>query len=185
MEIQNITGIILSGGKSSRMGSEKGLVQLKGKALIEYSVTLLETICDEILISANTAGYEYLGYKIIPDIHSDCGPIGGLYSCLKESKNDYCFVVPCDVPYLVPEIFELLLQNVEENNAVVPMIDGKIEPLCGIYSRKAIPIIESLIQNKIFKMHTVLKELNAKTITFDSRFNNCFRNINTRDELFT
>src|ERR1035437_8950358 len=148
------TGIILCGGKSQRMGSEKGLVQLNNKALIMYSISLFNNLCSEIIISSNSNHYNKIGFQIIPDIYPDCGPIGGLYSGLKSATNNYCMVAPCDAPFLTIQLYSLLLEYCDDTLAIIPSFNGNLQPVCGIYATKSIHIIEKLIHRKIFKMQT-------------------------------
>lgn len=182
MEKSRLTGIILSGGKSSRMGSEKGLILFKGKPMIEYSVSILTQLCDEIIICANNSNYDYLGFKVVSDIITDCGPLGGLYTGLSESNSQYNLIAPCDVPFITKDLYILLLQNIANNNAVIPSYNNEIHPLCGIYSLKCISVLQSLISEKKFKMLRVVDELGAKIVPlkYDT---DIFININTLEEL--
>jgi len=82
-----ITGSILAGGESRRMGTEKGLVDFRGKPMIAYAVDAFLPYCDQILISANNASYNYLGFQVVKDEFPDSGPLGGIYSCLKQLQN--------------------------------------------------------------------------------------------------
>jgi molybdopterin-guanine dinucleotide biosynthesis protein A len=77
-----ITGIMLAGGNSSRMGKHKALVEYKGKKLIEWSISILKDLCDTIIISSNSKHLRNYGYEIIEDVHENIGPIGGLYAML-------------------------------------------------------------------------------------------------------
>jgi len=83
MNNSGITGIILAGGKSSRMGKDKGWVLFRKKPLIDYAVELLGGICQSIVISANNSAYDKLGLPVYHDIIPDSGPMGGIYTCLK------------------------------------------------------------------------------------------------------
>jgi len=179
------TGIILCGGKSLRMGTEKGLVQLKGKSLISYSISLFENLCSEVIISSNSNYYNNVGLKVVSDIYPDCGPIGGLYSGLKAATNNFCMVAPCDTPFLTAQLYRHLLSYCDDAFAIIPSFKGNLQPVCGIYATKGIPIIEKCIQQKVFKMHTLVQELNAVIVSVDIFFNenNCFENINTSEQL--
>lgn len=182
MKKSGLTGIILSGGKSLRMGSEKGLILFKGKPMIEYSVSLLTQLCDEIIICSNNSRYDYLGFKVVSDIFPDCGPIGGLYTGLSESKCQYNLIAPCDVPFLTKELYVSLLQYIAGNNAVIPSYNNEIHPLCGIYSQTCLTVLQSLLSENKFKMLRVVEELGAKIVPFKVD-TDIFININTQEEL--
>jgi molybdenum cofactor guanylyltransferase len=81
-----ITGIILAGGQSSRMGTDKAMLQIDGKTLMERAIEICKPICHEILISSNNPKHENFGFTVIPDEIKNCGPMGGIYSCLKNLK---------------------------------------------------------------------------------------------------
>ncbi|HSO89343.1 MAG TPA: molybdenum cofactor guanylyltransferase, partial [Draconibacterium sp.] len=91
-----ITGIILSGGQSTRMGTDKALLQIKGKTLLERAVEICNPVCNAILISSNNPEHEKYGYQIYPDEIKNCGPLGGIYSCLKKSDTDWNFILSVD-----------------------------------------------------------------------------------------
>jgi molybdopterin-guanine dinucleotide biosynthesis protein A len=152
------TGIILAGGKSTRMGTEKGLVLFKGKPLINYALDVLNQLCDEVLISSNVKSYDHLGYKVIPDIYPGIGPMGGIYSCLKQSRNDLNLVLSCDMPFVTDEIFKHLL-DVRENALVcVPWHkNDHYEPLCGIYHHQIIDEMNVFISQKNYKLPDLFK----------------------------
>ena len=88
MEKERITGIILAAGKSSRMGTEKGLLSFKSINFIENIINTIKPFCDEIIISSNSNHYDYLSFKIVDDNYNDKGPIAGLEACLSKSKTD-------------------------------------------------------------------------------------------------
>ena len=87
------TGIVLAGGKSSRMGQDKALLDYQGKRLIDYAIELLTPVCSEILISTNQPGYENLGFQLIVDQYPDCGYIGGLHAALANAANNWDVVI--------------------------------------------------------------------------------------------
>ena len=106
-----LTGIILSGGKSSRLGKENGVCLLQGKPLIEYSFDLLKNFCDSIIISSSSNDYEYLGCQIVKDEIQGIGPAGGIFSCLRASGNDENFIMSCDMPMLTDDLIRFLLSQ--------------------------------------------------------------------------
>lgn len=185
---KRITGIILSGGKSSRMGTEKGLVNYKGKALIEYSVEALSSFCDHLLISSGNDAYSYLGLPIIPDEIPNCGPIGGIYSCMKAFPSDIYLVASCDVPHIDSQVFKHLLESLGEFQAVIPIDSkGKKQPLVACYSSDCFPVFQKELQEGKLKMMKLLSKLDVYYQPIRQQENglssNLFFNANTPEDL--
>jgi len=183
-----LTGIVLAGGQSSRMGREKGLVRFRGKALIRYPLDLLTGFCDHILISANREEYASFGYPVVADTIRDAGPLGGLYSVLSRSATRGNLVLPCDTPFVSKEFLEYLLCCVRDQKAVIPVHpDGRAEPLCGYYSREILPVMKNNLEEKNYKLIRVLEEAGAFFLKLDESlpFYNplLFTNINSPADL--
>jgi molybdopterin-guanine dinucleotide biosynthesis protein A len=100
MTTSKITGIVLAGGRSSRMGEDKSLMKLNGKALVEYSINALRPLCDKVIISSNIAAYDFTGCEVWPDELPDQAPIIGIYSCLKRSETELNVILSCDIPLM-------------------------------------------------------------------------------------
>jgi molybdenum cofactor guanylyltransferase len=155
---KQLTGIILAGGKSRRMGMEKGLVEFNGQPLITYAINVFKELCGEIIISSNSDCYNHLGLKIVPDFHPDTGPMGGIYSCLKNSVNEINLVLSCDMPFVTVEIFDLLLANRADAQACVPWYENeKFEPLCGVYHKSILDKMYVFIKNNNYKLPDLFK----------------------------
>jgi len=186
--IQETTGIILSGGKSSRMGSDKGLLRLNEKSLIQYSIDALKEFCDKILICANKSGYESFGYPILKDIYPDLGPIGGLYTGLSGSDTESNFILSCDMPFINPQTIIHLLSKRDERLASIPIHSKKlIEPLCAGYSKTIIPELKKQIRIRDFKLMNLLKKVDVSWVKIDSGLEfyhpDLFFNVNDQDSL--
>ncbi len=179
-------GIILAGGQSRRMGSDKGLVSYKGKQLVKYAIELLTPFCENIVISANNPQYSDFGLPVIPDEKKDIGPAGGLLATLSKSRNRYSIVVSCDMPHLNSEAVNHLIRNVKDATCYIPKHNNGIEPLFGVYHRNFIhPLLEA-VNNGNYK----LKSLFNSTQTFFVDFNNLlelqpslFMNFNSLSDL--
>lgn len=185
-EKNNFTALILAGGKSSRMGSDKGLVEINGKKMVEHILDVVKTLADEILIVSNNHDYKNFGYPVVEDEYKECGPLGGLHAGLKNSKSEWNFVIACDLPSLTKDFLSFLVSKVEDANAIAPVHGSETEPLCAMYHKSALPKIESLLLKKDFKMQNVLSCLDTKFIKVpESRFDASiiFQNINTSKDL--
>jgi molybdopterin-guanine dinucleotide biosynthesis protein A len=165
---ENISGIILTGGKSTRMGTNKAFLKFGGKIFIEIAIELLSKVCDFIIISANSKEYNGFGYPVIGDEDYTKGPIGGIYSCLKYSKTNHNIVLPVDTPYITKEVYIELLKWKEKFDHVVAVNSKNlIEPLHAYYNRSTIGSIEKLLKNDNFKIQEITKLVKTKFVKFD------------------
>jgi molybdopterin-guanine dinucleotide biosynthesis protein A len=179
-------GIILAGGKSSRMGTDKGLMEYNGKLLVEYAIDLLRPFCAEIIISSNNSDYERLGLKVVPDIFRDCGPVGGLHAALSGSHFNYNIVVSCDTPFVVAELFDLLLAQKKGVDIVLPEHKRGMEPLIGVYRKEVASFFEVKLIEKDFKMQDVVHACNNRKVAVDElivKYPNLFKNLNSKNDL--
>ena len=188
-EKKNWSAIILAGGKSSRMGTDKGLVEFNGKKMIEHILDVIKYLTDEILIVSNNPDYKKFEFPVAEDIYKECGPLGGIHAGLSKSTTPWSFVIGCDMPYITSGFLEfLILQLPQPCDAIVPVHDEKVEPLCALFNRTALPKMESLLLKNELKMQEVVTKLNSKFV--DVPMNHflasmIFKNINSRVDLIT
>lgn len=176
-----ITGIVLAGGKSSRMGQNKALLNYQEKKMFEHAIEKISPYCQQIFISGDFEEYKKMGYNVVNDRIKSIGPIGGLYSSLIESKTYLNIVIACDVPLIASNAFELLINEIENYDAaVLKTPDGKIEPLIGIYTKNALPVIKKQIAGGNYKMMHLLRLLNSKYAYYLNT--NRLKNINTIED---
>jgi len=100
----DISGIILAGGKSSRMGTNKAFLQINGVIMIERVARVLTGVCSKVIISGDEKTYSNLGYRVVPDIYPGCGPLSGIYAGLLATANHYIFISACDTPYQTQQL---------------------------------------------------------------------------------
>lgn len=182
----HVGGIILAGGKSSRMGTDKGLMTFQGKRLVEYAILLLQPLCSEIIISTNQKGYEEFGFRTVSDIYRDCGPVGGLHAALSETNFDYNLVLSCDVPFVERELLQLLLSEAGDYDAVVPVHEKGIEPLVAVYRKEMASFFEKNLIEKKYKMQRIIRssDLNLLDVShLVATYPRLFDNLNSPDEL--
>lgn len=178
-----ITGIILAGGKSSRMGADKGLLVYKNQFLIDYPIALLTNYCSEIIISSNSSNYDYLNVRVIPDVMEPIGPIGGLFTCLNASNTNWNLFLACDMPFVNSQIIDLLIINKDKYDAVLPSINGWPLPVCGLYNKNIISVMKSEINMGRYSLQNLLKK--SKTLILeieDNELRNKLQNINTKED---
>ncbi len=183
-----LKGILLCGGKSSRMGEDKGLVDFKGEAMANYPLKVLEALTSDILISSNNPEYKKFGYPILKDEIQNIGPLGGLYACMKSSSAEHFFVTSCDTPFVNKQLALQVLSFSKESNIVVAQTeDNRVHPLFGYYSKDILHQIEIQIKQGNYKMLDLLKACNAYTVPVIS-YNpvtriDLLKNINKREEI--
>jgi molybdopterin-guanine dinucleotide biosynthesis protein A len=183
----NVTGIILSGGKSSRMGQDKGLMELKGKPMIQYVIDQLSPVCRQILIGANHGEYKKFGYPVVQDIIKDIGPAGGIISCLRHSLHHKNMVLACDLPFISSEFLIRLLELSSNYDITVPDTGHSIQPLCGIYDICIQEKLKILVGQGEYSMRRLLRHFSINVVRQeqvpDIDFNQVLLNINTRNDL--
>ena len=188
MRKKGVTGIVLAGGKSRRMGTEKGLLKVGGKHMIEYSIEVFEGICDQILIIENSDAYNFLGYEVIPDKIPKSGPMGGIYTGLLNSTNDLNLVLSCDMPFIRAELLNDLVRNSEEYDIVVPWHgEQKFEPMCSFYHKNVAKLFHEFIEQQNFKIPDTFKLLKTNKFLINQELNyyakDLFFNVNSKEEL--
>lgn len=146
-------GVILAGGENRRIPALKGFLSVEGKAIIERSIETLTEILGRTVISTNMPEkYFCFGLPLIGDIKKEKGPIIGILSVLAATGEDSVFVVACDMPFVSGTLVRYMVESFEGEvkrgvyvNAVIPVFEGKTEPLFGIYTSDVIKKIEHMI----------------------------------------
>lgn len=147
--MSKVNGIILSGGKSSRMGEDKALLKVGAKTIIEIMIDKLKPFCNEIIISADeTEKYSQFGYKIVPDNHKNSGPLAGIYSSLLESNSERNFIISCDLPLVSQNVIEKIISTNSDKDIILPVTNGKYHQICGVYSRSVLGKAESILSEE-------------------------------------
>jgi len=187
MNIELITGIVLAGGRSRRMGTDKSLMKLNGKSMIEYSIDALKPLCHNVVISSNNFIYDFTGCEVWPDELPDQAPIVGIYSCLKRSTTAINIILSCDIPLMNTAMLEYLLKNFESHDITVPVHgNGLIEPLCGIYKQSSMEVLKEFIDQGNFSLKDCIRAASHRLISIDPQLpffsENMFLNINTIED---
>lgn len=180
----DITAIILAGGKSSRMGSDKGLTYFKEKPFIKHIIEAASPFVKEIIIVSNNAAYDKFDCKRYGDIITDVGPLGGIHSGLTHSKTNVNLVISCDVPMLSTKVIDQLLASFSEDFEVIQTKSNeKTMPLVALYHKNCLPKIEQWLANDRRRVREFVATLNLKTIHIDQQYNDHLLNINTPQQL--
>jgi len=184
----SITGIVLAGGKGSRMeGADKGLVNFHGKPMVKHVLERLAPQVDQILISANREidQYEALGYPVIQDdITGFAGPLAGLHKGLQVAESAYVLTVPCDSPLLPANLAARLMNSLIKHDADLAVVKtgNQTQPVFCLYRSSLLPSLTQYLQNGGRKVEDWQNSLEAISVSFSDHAK-AFSNINTRDEL--
>lgn len=136
------SGIILAGGLSSRMGQDKTMMAYNKETLIGHMVKEMRKVAKQIIISSNhTAKYKIPDTLEVPDIYPGMGPMAGMHAGLQAARNTHAFIVAADMPLFKAELAQYLLERSVGYDIVVPIIKGRWEPLCAVYSRNCIKLL--------------------------------------------
>lgn len=158
MPMSEFTGLILAGGKSSRMGQNKALLQLDGKSLLQWQADKLRLLgVGEILISARE-DVSLPGIRTVPDGYPGCGPIGGLHAGLSAAKHQRCIVLSVDCP-LIPVQALSGLCRAHQGGITILRHSGGQEPLLAVYDRSVVPHLEHLIRQGVYAIRDVWKQV--------------------------
>ncbi|BBA69322.1 formate dehydrogenase accessory sulfurtransferase FdhD [Geobacter sulfurreducens] len=188
--IPGVTGVILAGGQSSRMGSNKALLPYRGGRFIESIHRQLSEYFDEVIVVTNTPEqYEFLPCRKVTDIHEGMGALAGIHAGLHHSSNPAAFVVACDMPYLNGDLIRHLAFMADPGGVLIPESPTGLEPLHAVYGKGCLAAIEATLlsgQRRIvsFFGRTNVNRVNvAQIAAFDPEFNS-FRNINTPTDYY-
>ncbi|UII55809.1 molybdenum cofactor guanylyltransferase [Cytobacillus spongiae] len=159
------TGIILAGGKSSRMGTNKALLEVRGSKVIERIVAETSKATDHLLLVTNTfEDYEFLELPMAEDEWKGLGPLTGIHTGLKNSTTDRNLVVACDMPFVSADLGRFLLTQLTDYEAVVPEIGGQLHPLFAAYSKNVVGKVLQALQHKQLRIRYLLDSLHVKII---------------------
>lgn len=180
----NITGIILAGGKSTRMGSDKGFVTHNNKPFIQHIIDALQPLVDEIIIVSNNADYDMFELNRVNDIIVNAGPLAGLHTGLHHSKTEMNIVLSCDIPLINQDILEQLISNKNKDIDVVQTESkGKTMPLIALYNKRCASTCLSLLETGERRLRILIKNLKSKTIVLDNTLAKYTANINSQSDL--
>jgi molybdenum cofactor guanylyltransferase len=160
-------GFILAGGRSSRMGRDKAVLEIDGVTMLDRAIDLLRRVGVEPMVVGSFGDSPRLtSVPGIPDDWPRAGPLGAIATALRESAAPWNLVIASDLPYLTAEWLEFLLRRARESSAeaIVPMNDGGAEPLCAMYNKRAEAAIRAALQNGTRKVTEGLANLRVDYI---------------------
>jgi molybdopterin-guanine dinucleotide biosynthesis protein A len=183
-----MTGIILAGGESRRMGTDKAFLQIEGRPMIEQVLAVCKGLFEQCIIVTNTPDrYRSFGVEMVGDVFDFRGSLNGIYSGLLRSPSEYNFIVACDMPLLNSRLIAYMAEIAEGHDVVVPRYGGYLEPLHAVYRRRILPVIEAQIRSndhRIFNLyaHVDVRYLTEEEIDRYDPQRRSFKNLNTPQE---
>ncbi len=190
--LNNVSGVILAGGKSSRYGVNKAFVPFEGVSLIDRVAGVLRSVFEETVIVTNSPeDYAYLQMPMRTDIIPGLGPLGGIFTGLQMITANAGFFVACDMPFLNPDLIRYMVGLRNEKNrfdVVIPRITWKLEALHAVYGKKCISPVEKLIHSEKYQIVRLFDYVSVRyvemteIVRFDPELRS-FLNINRPEEL--
>lgn len=182
-----LSAIILAGGKSSRMGTDKGLVLFNGKPMVEYLIEIFRSLNIPTIIVANNSEYNQFDVPVFEDLIKEKGPLAGIYTGLSHVESGMSVVVSCDIPCVSREMIETLVENVGSEKITIVSYKDRIHPLIGLYSTDLTnDLLKSLELNEL-RVRDFINSEDSKIIQLeDFNLNDTDKqvmNINTKEEL--
>ncbi len=184
---ENITGIILAGGESRRMGTLKPVVPYKGKPLINWIFEAMRPLVGEMIIVANTGDYSSLEARVVPDNYPGNGPAAGIESGLFYCRTPLALVCSCDTPNLSTAFFQHLLKNHGNFDISIAEHEGMNEPLIGVYSARVHPLYREALLSGDPHPPRIMKKCRWQEVSVHCGLNfwtpDLFLNINAPSDL--
>ena len=173
----NIPAYILCGGRSLRMGQDKGLVTLQKGEFITHIISTLKPITDSIVLITENEEYSRFGLPVIQDVYPEKGPLGGIHAALQHTEESQILVFSCDIPLLKSYVIRELIRFKNSADIVFAKTEKKWHPLIGIYAKCLLPEVEENLKQNKLKLIDFIKEQNYKAVNFIDEA--AFTNINT------
>lgn len=182
-------GFIVAGGRSSRMGTDKALLDFGGLTLIERALTVLRAACPAVTIVCEDARFSAYG-AVVEDVYSGCGPLAGIHAALLHSSADLNLVLAVDMPFVSESLLRFLFATAEQSDAVVtvPRTSRGFQPLCAVYRRPFAAAADRALlagQNKVDALFSVVstRTVEASELQAAGFSDHVFFNLNTPADL--
>ncbi|MBI5682912.1 MAG: molybdenum cofactor guanylyltransferase [Deltaproteobacteria bacterium] len=174
-----MTGIILAGGKSSRMGFNKAFIEVpvhlyagtvnnkheNNTTIIERTVRLFNEIFDEIIIVTNSPlEYEQFDVRITADLIKGAGSLGGIWTGIFHASSEHIFAAACDMPFLDKDTILKMLNMKDEADAIVPFVNNQFHPLHAVYSKNCLKVVEKAIKENDLRINNLLNKIHIKKV---------------------
>jgi molybdopterin-guanine dinucleotide biosynthesis protein A len=182
------SGFVTAGGRSSRMGIDKAWLELGGQTMIERVIAALKPVTSSVAVIANNSEYGRLGLPVYSDAQVGIGPLEAIRTALANARAPRVVLAGCDLPFVTAELFSFLLDLKGDYQAIVPVgADGRLEPLCAVYSTEALESVTRLIESGGRKVSLLFEQIRTRRVIF-SELRHLpgaelfFENVNTQGE---
>jgi len=184
-----VTAFILAGGKSSRMGSDKAILQLGSETLLAHALKLAGAVTDDVRIVGDATKFSDFG-RVVEDVYRDQGPLGGIHAALSTSPTELNLMLAVDLPFVEANFLQYLLSRARESGAMVtlPRAAGGLQPLCAVYRRGFAAVAEDSLRSGRNKIDSLFAKVETCVIDEEELVRGgfsleMFRNLNTPDDL--
>jgi molybdenum cofactor guanylyltransferase len=152
--ISDVTGVLLAGGKSRRMGQDKRFLSVGEATLYARSLAVLRAVFERVVVVvAQDSPLVASDGPVLRDLIPHCGSLGGLYTGLKQAETQWVFAVACDMPFLDPDTIRHFIGLKSEGDVIMAKLQNGFHPMHALYHRNCLPIMESLIHAQDLKIH--------------------------------
>lgn len=189
-DIVEISGIILAGGKSSRMKFNKAFAEIGGQRIIDILVKKFnDNFAETIIISNEPELFSDLGVPVYTDVIPRLGPLSGIHAGLTYARHNQVFVCGCDMPFVSIEIVQYLLECLGKHDSAVTEIEGRLQPTAAVYSRRCLPLLNQCLEQGWLKLIRLFYEqldaviVDEKELYAFGNVQEMFFNINDIDDL--
>lgn len=177
--------VILAGGKSSRMGTDKALLEMNGTNFIRLLADRLDPFEEKLIARGSNSEITDIGWTLISDVYPRRGPLGGLQAALSVCRSDALLCISCDMPLFQYSLAQFLCSSLTEGyDAVVAKEEnGRVHPLCAVYRKSAAEMFEKQILSGNNRMMHALEQMRVRYVTIDfARGSGQLLNVNTPEE---
>ena len=184
--INNINGYILAGGKSSRMGIDKGLILFNQQPIVQHIINKMTPLVKNVVIISNNPIYENFKLEVLTDLIKNIGPAGGIQTALNHTDTEKNIIVSCDTPFVTTNSLAYIIRQSVHSQITVPVYNDKLHPLHGVYSKECASKWLEIIQLNILKLHEIISHFELLKVNVDDNpfyDEDIFFNINTKEDL--
>jgi molybdenum cofactor guanylyltransferase len=154
-----VTGILLAGGKSRRMGEDKRHLVVGEQTLLERSLAVLRSIFHEVLVViAQDSPSLGVDVRVVRDLVPDCGSLGGLYSGLMQATTPWVFVAACDMPFLNQAVIAQFTSRRTTADIVMAKLDAGLQPMHAVYGKQCLPVLEQMVRARQLKIQEIISQ---------------------------
>ena len=189
--ISDVTGVLLAGGKSRRMGADKRFLTVGEQTLLERSCNILSRIFERVcIVIAQDSQPLETPVPVLRDLIPSCGSLGGMYTGLHQAATPYVFLSACDMPFIHADLIRYMVDAKAEVDIVLGYWNGRPQPTHAVYSRNCLSVVEALVRSGDLKLQKLLATpaLRVRLITEDEirkidPDGRSFLNVNTPSDL--